>query len=106
VPSIEISNKGNCSSGYAFTTLSAAEDRICTSSGEKVKLAAQEILDCDVNNFGCTGGYVNKVLQFGRSKGYVLEECMEYTGATSECDVDHFESNDCRIANQVFKVQD
>lgn len=36
VPSIEIGNKGNCSSGYAFSTLSAAEDRICMKSGEKV----------------------------------------------------------------------
>ena len=36
VPSIEIGNKGNCSSGYAFSTLSAAEDRICMKSSEKV----------------------------------------------------------------------
>jgi len=43
----------NCSAGYAFTTLSVVEDRICMQTNQTVKLSAQEILDCDPNSFGC-----------------------------------------------------
>ena len=78
-------NQGNCSSSYVFATMSAVEDRICMNNGgEKVQLSKQEIIDCDVGSFGCVGGYVNKVLQFGRSKGFILEECSPVGGQHSQ----------------------
>jgi len=63
-----------------MSTLSVVEDRICMQSKQTVRLSSQEILDCDANNYGCSGGYVNKVLQYGRNKGFILDECMEYAG--------------------------
>jgi len=75
-------------------------------SKEKVRLSSQEILDCDVGNNGCEGGHVNKVLQFGINKGFNPEECYERTETVNECEVDHFESNECRLDNHVFKVHD
>ena len=89
-------NGGNCSASYAFATLSAVEDRICMGSNVTVRLSAQEIVDCDSANFGCDGGYVNKVLNWGAKKGFITEECLDYTGKAQECEVDHMESNACR----------
>jgi hypothetical protein len=68
----------NCSVSYAMAALSAVEDRICMGSNNTVKLSTQEIIDCDVNQFGCDGGYVNKLLTWGKKKGFITEECMEY----------------------------
>lgn len=73
---------------------------------QTVKLSTQEIVDCDPNSFGCDGGYVNKVLNWGRKKGFILDECMEYKGTKNECEVDHLESNMCRVDSQFYRIQD
>jgi len=64
-----------------MAVLSTVEDHICMKNGNNtVRLSSQEVIDCDANSYGCSGGYVNKVLQFGRNKGFILDECMEYNG--------------------------
>ena len=103
---VSIGTATNCSSSYAITTLSAVQDRICMGSNNTVQLSAQELINCDGSQYGCDGGYVNKVLNWGRKKGYITEECMAYSGKLSECDVDHFETNECRVDNQIYKITD
>jgi sRNA-binding regulator protein Hfq len=71
-----------------------------------MQLSAQEIIDCDGNQFGCEGGYVNKVLNFGKKKGFIQQDCMEYNGKKEECGVEHFEVNECRVESQIWKVND
>lgn len=34
------------------------------------------------------------------------EECMPYTATKGECHEDHFETNDCRVNNNFYKVID
>ena len=103
---INIGANFNCSSSYAFTSLSVVQDKICMSNNNTIQLSAQEIIDCDGNQFGCEGGYVNKVLNFGKKKGFIQEECMGYNGQKAECEVEHFEVNECRVENQIWKVND
>jgi hypothetical protein len=64
------------------------------------------LISCDASSYGCEGGYANKVLNFGRKKGFISEECLPYTGVAGECDVDHFETNECRVDNQMYKLTD
>ena len=89
-----------------MATLSAAEDKICMNANSTVRLSTQEIIDCDVNTFGCEGGFINKVLKWGRTKGFILDECLSYTGTKTECEVDHLESNQCRVESQFYRVND
>lgn len=96
----------NCSSSYAIASLSSVADRICMGSNNTVRLSAQEIIDCDTANNGCDGGYVNKVFNFGMKKGFVTEDCHEYKAKSKECEIDHFESNQCRIENHFYRLQD
>lgn len=105
-PVMDIGADRNCSASYAFTTLSATEDRICMATNQTVKLSSQELIDCDVNTLGCEGGYANKVLNWGKKKGFITEDCMEYTGTKNECQVDHLESNECRVNNEMYRVTD
>lgn len=49
---------------------------------------------------------MNKVLGWGRKKGFILDECMAFEGKRQECEVDHFESNACRIDNVIYKLND
>lgn len=96
----------NCSSSYILTSLSAIEDRICQHSGEPMKLSAQEIIDCDKGNLGCSGGYTSRVYNWGKRKGFVPETCYESTGEQGECPVDHMTENECRLASNFYRVMD
>ena len=89
-----------------MATLSIAEDKICMANNATVRLSSQEIIDCDVNSYECDGGFINKVMKWGRTKGYILEECMPYTAKQSECEIDHLESNICRVESQVYRLND
>lgn len=64
-----------CASSYVHATLSAVEDRICKAQNRNVKLSAQEILNCDHTSNGCKGGTMNRVLAWGKRKGFITEEC-------------------------------
>jgi hypothetical protein len=44
-------------------------------SGKKVHLSAQELIDCDKTSKGCDGGNVNRVLLWGKRKGFIATEC-------------------------------
>jgi cathepsin B len=100
-------SQGNCSSSYAVATLSMVSDRICTQSNRTVQLAAQEILDCDRNNYGCEGGYATRALNWGKRKGFIPEACYPFNGTKQECDPEeHFDTNECRVNNYFYKVID
>ena len=84
-----------------------ASDRICQQSNRTVRLAAQEVIGCDKNNYHCEGGYVTRALSWGKRKGFIPEECFPYEAKEGECSVDdHLASNECRASNNIYKVVD
>ena len=70
----------DCAASYAFALASTIAERSCIVNGldAPVSLSAQEILNCDVVNNGCKGGYLNNSLDYLRSKGLVTEACYPY----------------------------
>lgn len=89
---------------YLLQTISAAEDRICaTGDRYPIRLSTQEMLDCDPNT-ECIRGTANKVLNWGRRRGFVAESC--YTSQAGECPDEHLNENECRTTNQLYKVMD
>ena len=95
-----------CQSTYIESSLSAVEDRICKENGKYIKLSSQELIDCDKANQGCKGGNVNKVLTWGKRKGFIPETCYETTGEQGECPEEHLTENSCRQQNNFFKIID
>ena len=97
----------NCTDSYLLATLSAAEDRICKQGGkgEHIYLSSQEILDCDPAS-ECKRGTVNKVLMWGKRRGFVPESCYPRTGKAGTCPDMHLEDNECRLNNNFYKVVD
>jgi Papain family cysteine protease len=71
-----------------------------------VRLSSQEIIDCDKSNYQCDGGYVTRVYNWGKRKGFIPESCYPFKGTAGECEDDHLESNECRINNQLYRVVD
>jgi hypothetical protein len=56
-------------------------------SKQIVRLSAQEVLDCDHSSQGCKGGTANRVLTWGKRKGFVPEDC--YTKPVVEASADN-----------------
>jgi hypothetical protein len=54
----------------------------------------------------CDGGFANKVYNFGLKKGFIESECYEYEAKAKECEVDHYESNICRVEERYYRMQE
>lgn len=94
---------GNCTAGHVFSTLSVIEDRICMQNNgqDRFRLSVQDVVSCDAMNMACEGGYVSNVLNYGRDRGFVREECYPWQGTNSTCPA---EVNKCRLEREQFQV--
>lgn len=94
---------GNCTAGHVFSTLSTIEDRIClqTNGEERFRLSVQDVISWDAMNMACEGGYVSNVLNYGRDRGFVREECYPWVGTNSTCPA---EINKWRVSKEHYKV--
>jgi len=95
-----IKNQGQCGSCWAFSATEAIESAVLL-AGHSVKLGSpQEIVDCDNNDAGCSGGdgreAMNWVIQQG---GQDLESCYPYTGQDGSC-----LSGQCTPTNKISSV--
>lgn len=72
-----------------------------------VRLSPQEVLDCDKTSNGCKGGYVNRVLSWGKRRGFIPETC--YTKSSDPkyvCELENLGENECRQTLNIYKVVD
>jgi cathepsin B len=53
-----IRDQAQCGSCWAFGATEALSDRFCI-AGRDVILSPQDLVSCDLNNYGCNGGYLN-----------------------------------------------
>jgi len=94
---------GNCTAGHVLGLLSTIEDRICMANDgkERFRLSAQDAVSCDATNYQCDGGYVTHVLNYGRDRGFVREECFPWTGTNATCPE---ETNACRTNKEQYQL--
>lgn len=94
----------NCSSSYVVTPLSVVQDRICIASEDKrkVTLSVADAMSCDNNNYKCDGGYANRVLLYGKRKGFVEDSCLPWEGRNTTCP----KKSACRKAQNFYRIID
>lgn len=95
----------SCASSYVVASQGAVEDRLCRDTGKLIELSADEVIDCDHTNHGCKGGNANRVLTWGKRKGFIAKECYEKS-VPRVCPTDHLTMNTCRQSNNIYKVVD
>lgn len=52
-----VQDQGHCGSCWAFSAISSMEGAHFIATGELIKLAEQQCLDCDNKSSGCNGGW-------------------------------------------------
>ena len=50
-----------------------------------MRLSPQELVNCNYENFGCSGGYLVNSIDYLQVEGAVAEQCVPYIDGTNIC---------------------
>ena len=79
-----------CGSSWAFSTIATMEGLHAIQNGgqNKTAFSAQQLIDCDVTNNGCQGGWSTKGYAYTSKYGLMNKVDYPYTGAKGACQYD------------------
>lgn len=94
-----VKDQGNCGSCWAFGAAGQLEALNKIYKGTTLDLSEQFIVSCETDNYGCDGGYMDRVYNFLKSTGVPDESCFPYKALELAC------SNRCTDwASRVKKI--
>jgi len=80
-----VKDQGQCGSCWAFSTVGSVESRWALKSGNLLNLSEQEIVDCDTNDYGCNGGWMDHAFLFLETNKLESESNYPYQAVTNTC---------------------
>ncbi|MQL80891.1 hypothetical protein Taro_013335 [Colocasia esculenta] len=83
-----VKDQGDCGGGcWAFSSTGAMEGVNAITMGKLFSLSEQKLIDCDITNDGCNGGYMNYAFEWVINNGGInTDESYPYIGVDSACD--------------------
>jgi C1A family cysteine protease len=81
-----VKDQGQCGSCWAFAVTETLESAYAIKTGDLQVLAPQQLVDCDMNSYGCSGGYPEFAFQYVEDHGLELESQYPYTAMDGVCE--------------------
>jgi len=80
-----VQNQARCGSCWAFSSTAAIESAHAIKTGNLLKLAEQQFVDCDPQSDGCDGGLETWAFEYAEKNSIELEKDYPYTGTDGSC---------------------
>ncbi len=83
----QIEDQGECGSCWAFSSSGLLADRFCIHSNGVIntRFSPQEMINCNYENFGCSGGYLMTTIDYLQIEGLVSNKCVPYAQQMNSC---------------------
>ncbi|CAK89030.1 unnamed protein product (macronuclear) [Paramecium tetraurelia] len=80
-----VKEQGQCASGWAFSVSNSLEAWYAIRGFQKINASTQQIVDCDYNNTGCSGGYNAYAMEYVLRVGLVSSTNYPYVAKNQTC---------------------
>jgi len=75
----EVKDQAYCGSCWAFAAVAGMESQVLINDVTiLIDLSEQFVVSCDIYNYGCEGGYLDRVFNFLTDTGTTDEDCAPY----------------------------
>ena len=70
----EVKQQRKCGSCWTFSATGALEGQIWRKTGKLISLSEQQLVDCDMSDYGCRGGFPASAFKYIKSVGGIEKE--------------------------------
>ncbi|XP_038711432.1 senescence-specific cysteine protease SAG39-like [Tripterygium wilfordii] len=99
----QIKYQGDCGCCWAFSAVAAMEGIVQIKTGKLMTLSEQQVLDCNTDNMGCNGGFMDKAFDYiVQNQGLTTDTNYPYQAMEGTCE----SSKIANIAAQISGYED